>query len=181
MANEAEHDLGVAEALEAEAIGPPGQRRFRLRVTAGAVTASIWCEKTQVNALAEAIQQLLARHRRRGEGQRLAAQPLAPFPDRATHDFLAGRMALGYDEDAGQFTLYATDVEAVGADPAPTIRVDLGRRDARLFVVQAEETLAGGRPTCPLCRAPIEGESHLCPRSNGHAEDALTEIGPPEF
>ena len=181
MANGAEHDLGAAEVLEAEAIGPPGQRRFRLRVTAGDQTASIWCEKTQVSALAEAIQQVLARHRRAGEGRRPASRPLEPFPDRASHDFLAGRIALGYDEDADSITLFATDVEQGGANPTPTLRVDLDRRAARLFTVQAEETLAGGRPACPLCKQPIEGAEHLCPRSNGHAENALAEIGPPDF
>lgn len=181
MANGAEHDLGAAEVLEAEAIGPPGQRRFRLRVIAGDQTASIWCEKTQVNALAEAIQQVLARHRQTGEGRRPPSRPLEPFPDRATHDFLAGRIALGYDEDADTITLFATDVEQGGPNATPTLRVDIDRRAARLFTVQAEETVAGGRPTCPLCQQPIEGAEHLCPRSNGHAEDALAEIGPPEF
>ncbi len=181
MANGAEHDLGVAEVLEAEAIGPPGQRRFRLRVIAGDQTASIWCEKTQVSALAEAIQQVLARHRRANEGRRPVALPLEPFPDRPTHDFLAGRIALGYDEYAETITLFATDIEAGGPNATPTLRVDLDRRAARLFTVQAEETVAGGRPTCPLCQQPIEGSAHLCPRSNGHAEDALAEIGPPEL
>lgn len=181
MANGAEHDLGLAEVLEAEAIGLPGQRRFRLRVIAGDQTASIWCEKTQVAALAEAIQQVLARHRRSSDGRRPAPPPLEPFPDRATHDFLAGRIALGYDEDADTITLFATDIEQGGANPPPTLRVDVDRRTARLFTAQADDTVAGGRPNCPLCKQPIEGSEHLCPRTNGHAEDALAEIGPPDF
>ena len=181
MANGAEHDLGVAEVLEAEAIGPPGQRRFRLRVIAGHQTASIWCEKTQVSALADAIQQVLARHRQPGDGRRPSSRPLEPFPDRPTIEFLAGRIALGYDEEADTITLFATDVEQDGPNATPTLRVDLDRRTSRLFTVQAEETVAGGRPTCPLCQQPIEGTSHLCPRSNGHSKDALAEIGPPDF
>lgn len=181
MANGAEHDLGLAELLETEAIGPPGQRRFRLRVTAGNQTASVWCEKTQVSALADAIQQFLARHRRASDGRRPPSPMLSAFPDQPTHDFLAGRIALGYDEDADTINLFVTDVEAEGANAPPTLRVDLERRVARLFTVQAEETLAGGRPSCPLCQEPLEGSAHLCPRQNGHSEDALAEIGPPEF
>ncbi len=181
MANGAEHDLGVAEVLEAEAIGPPGQRRFRLRVIAGEQTASIWCEKTQVSALSEAVEQVLARHGPSGQGRRPASRPLEPFPDRPTHEFLAGQIALGYNEDADLITLFATDVEQGGMNPQPTVRVDLNRQVARLFTVQAEETVAGGRPTCPLCKQPLEGSEHLCPRTNGHAADALAEIGPPEF
>ena len=181
MANGAEYDLGEAEVLEAEAIGLPGQRRFRLRVIAGDKTASIWCEKTQVGALAEAIQQVLSRHRRASDGRRPAARPLEPFPDRPTHDFLAGRIALGYDEDADSITLFATDIEQGGPNDTPTLRCDLSRQVARLFTVQAEETVAGGRPDCPLCKQPLEGSEHLCPRTNGHSQDALAEIGPPEF
>lgn len=181
MANGAEHDLGVAGVLEAEAIGPPGQRRFRLRVTAGDKTASIWCEKTQVSALAEAIQQVLARRRQTSDGRRPAAPALVPFPDQPTHEFLAGQIALGYNDDADTITLFATDVEQAGPNAQPTIRVEINRQDARLFTAQAEETVAGGRPDCPLCKQPLEGSEHLCPRTNGHAEDALAEIGPPEF
>ena len=181
MANGAEHDLGLAAVLEAEAIGPPGQRRFRLRVIAGETYASIWCEKLQVSALAEAIQQTLARHRQPGDGRRPAPPPLEPFPDRAEHDFQAGGIALGYNEDADLITVFATDIDAPGPNPTPTIRVDVDRRAARLFTVQAEQAVEGGRPTCPLCTQPIEGDAHLCPRTNGHAEDALAEIGPPEF
>ena len=173
--------MGAADVLEAEAIGPPGQRRFRLRVTAGPQTASVWCEKTQVSALAEAIQQLLARQRRTGEGRRPAARPLEPFPDQPTLDFLAGRIALGYDEDADTITLFATDVEVVSPNAEATLRVDLGRAAARRFCAQAEETVAGGRPTCPLCQSPVEGAAHLCPRTNGHAADALAELGPPDL
>ena len=179
MANGAERDLGAADALEAEAIGPPGQRRFRLRVTAGPVTASIWCEKEQVNSLAAAVQQILARHRRSSEGRRLAAPALRPFPDQPNYDFQVGRIALNYDEDADHLTLFLTDIEQAGN--RPTLRVDFGRRTARLFTVQAEAAVAGGRPLCPLCQQPLEGAEHLCPRSNGHGEDALAGIGPPEF
>ena len=181
MPNGAEYDLGAADLLEAEAIGPPGQRRFRLRITAGDVTASIWCEKTQVSALADRIQQVLARNRRRGAGRRPEARPLEPFPDQPTHDFLTIDFALSYDEDSDTITLFAFDQESYEARSEPTLRVDIDRRVARLFSSQAEQTIEGGRPTCPLCKQPIEGSEHLCPRTNGHAEDALAEIGPPDF
>lgn len=178
MTSSAEWDLGAATALEAEAIGEPGQRRFRLRVTAGKVTASIWCEKEQVNSLATAVQQVLARHRREEERRPLAPQ-LLDFPNSPTHEFLAGRIALGYDEDAHTLSLFATDIEA--QEDRPTLRVDFSRDIARRFTVQAEQAVSGGRPTCPLCKQPLEGGQHLCPHTNGHGDDALSSIGPPEF
>ncbi len=179
MASSAEWDLGAATALEAEAVGEPGQRRFRLRVIAGDVTAAIWCEKEQVNSLATAVQQVLARYRREEERRRPTAPELLDFPLNPTHEFLAGQIALGYDEDAHTLTLFATDIEA--DSERPTLRVDFSREIARRFTVQAEQAVAGGRPTCPLCKQPLEGEEHLCPQTNGHGDGALAGIGPPEF
>ena len=179
MTSSAEWDLGAATALEAEAIGEPGQRRFRLRVTAGDVTAAIWCEKEQVNSLATAVQQILARHRRDEERRRPIALDLIGFPLTPTHEFQAGRIALGYDEDAHTLTLYATDIDA--QSDRPTLRVDFSREIARAFTVQAELAVAGGRPSCPLCKQPLEGDAHLCPQTNGHGDSSLAGIGPPEF
>lgn len=179
MSAAAEWDLGSATALEAEAIGPAGQRRFRLRVSAGDVTASIWCEKEQVNSLATAVQQILARFRREGEGRRPASPELGDFPLNPTHEFQAGRLALGYDEDARTLSLFATDIETDSEQP--TLRVDFSREIARRFTVQAEQAVAGGRPTCPLCKEPLEGDEHLCPQTNGHGDGALAGIGPPDF
>ncbi len=179
MANGAEWDLGEADALEAEAIGPPGQRRFRLRVTAGGATAAIWCEKEHVSSLATAIQQQLARRRQPGEGRRPQAAALSPFPDRPTHEFQLGQLGIDYNDRLDSLIVYATDVER--SSNQPTLRFALGRQAARAFTVQAEQTVAGGRPTCPLCQQPLEGSEHLCPRSNGHDDEALAGIGPPDF
>lgn len=179
MASPIEWDLGAATALEAEAIGEPGSRRFRLRVIAGDVTASIWCEKEHVDSLAASIERVLASKRVAGDGRQPPAPELAAFPLNPDAEFLAGRLALSYDEDADLLTLYATDVEGPG--DVPTLRVEFGRVVARGFTALAEAALAGGRPLCPLCRQPLEGDSHLCPQTNGHGEDALLEIGPPEF
>lgn len=179
MANGAEWDLGEADTLEAEAIGLPGQRRFRLRVSAGDATAAIWCEKEHVSSLATAIQQQLARRRQPGEGRRPPAQALSPFPDRPTHEFQLGQLGLEYNPNLDNVVVYATDVEQ--SSNRPTLRFALGRQAARRFTVQAEQTVAGGRPTCPLCQQPLEGSEHLCPRRNGHGDGALAGIGPPDF
>ena len=30
--------------------------------------------------------------------------------------------------------------------------------------------VSSGRPTCPLCRAPLDGGPHACVKQNGHRE-----------
>ena len=180
MGGAAEHDLGALAALEAEAIGAPGQRSFRLRLLADGVAASLWLEKEQVGALAAAIQQVLAQHRKGAERRRPAAPGLGEFPPQATYDFQVSRLALAYDGEGDVLAVYATAVEAEDQG-RPTLRATFTRELARRFSVQAEETITAGRPLCPLCKAPVEEEGHLCPPGNGHSTDALAWLGPPDL
>lgn len=180
MSPSAEHDLGGVERLEAEAIGPPGQRRFRLRLTGESECASLWLEKEQVQALATAIQQVLAQHRRGTEGKRPRPPELGPFPLNADLDFQVGRLALAYDDAADVLAIYATDVEHAQSAEA-TLRATFTRDQARLFSAQAEATVEAGRSLCPLCEAPVGGAEHLCPPTNGHSDDILAWLPPPEL
>lgn len=180
MAAGAEHDLGRAHALEVEAIGSPGERSFRIRVLSEGGSSSLWLEKEQVRALATAIQQTLAQHPRAGEERRLEAPPLGEFPRHPTHDFHVSRLALAYDDDAEALAIYVTDMEADEQEGA-TLRIVFDRHLARLFSAQAEATMTAGRPLCPLCKQPLEGSQHLCPPANGHSDDALAWLGPPDL
>ena len=51
-------DFGRADSIEPEAIGEPGDRRFRIRVMARLESASLWLEKEQVASLALAVTRL---------------------------------------------------------------------------------------------------------------------------
>ena len=53
-------DFGLVDAIDAEAIGQPGQRRFRLRVRSGQEYAALWMEKESVAALGRSFSALLA-------------------------------------------------------------------------------------------------------------------------
>lgn len=181
MAANAKHDLGALRAFETEAVGEPGQRRFRLRIATEEMSASLWLEKEQVRALSTAIQQVLSQHRRSEDGKRPSSQPLGAFPLNPDLDFQVGRLALAYDDDADVLAIYATDVEAGQEAPIATLRATFSRTQARLFSAQADETVEGGRPLCPLCKEPVDGYSHLCPPSNGHSDDVMAWVPPPEL
>lgn len=180
MPDSAEHDLGRVDTFEAEAIGEPGQRRFRLRLDANGLSAALWTEKEQVQALATAIEQVLAQNRRPGEAQRPALPALADFPRHPTHDFRVSRLALAYDDDGDALAIYATDAAAEDQDRA-TLRATFSRAQARIFSRQAQDTVSAGRPLCPLCKDPLDPGGHLCPPANGHSDDALAWLGPPEL
>ena len=180
MANGAEHDLGLVDSFEAESIGEPGDRRFRLRLMASGETASLWIEKEQVQALANAIEQVLVLHRKDRDGSRPPAAGLADFPRHPTHDFRVSRLALAYDDGGEALAIYATDA-AAGDQERATLRASFSRELARRFSRQAQDAVAAGRPLCPLCKEPLDPGEHLCPPANGHAEDAITWLGPPEL
>ena len=181
MAANAKHDLGALQTFETEAVGEPGQRRFRLRVATEETSASLWLEKEQVRALSTAIQQVLSQHRRAEDGKRPSSQPLGAFPLNADLDFQVGRLALAYDDEAEVLAIYVTDMEAGQETPMATLRATFTRIQARLFSAQADETVEGGRSLCPLCKEPVDDYDHLCPPSNGHSDDVMAWVPPPEL
>ncbi|MDQ2903995.1 MAG: DUF3090 family protein, partial [Chloroflexota bacterium] len=72
-------DLGIVELLGAEAVGQPGQRRFRLFARSSRGTAVMWMEKEQLSTLSVAVDRLLA-HITEGQVLRVEAQAAAPEP-----------------------------------------------------------------------------------------------------
>ena len=50
--------------------------------------------------------------------------------------------------------------------------MEIGRAAARALVTQITEIVSAGRPRCPLCGQPLEGDgAHFCPSSNGHSQE----------
>ena len=174
MPDKYQYDLGAAERLSAEAIGEPGQRRFRLLAAGPGGDAAIWLEKEQLHSLAISIARLLEIVDREGRAGNLAA-PDGSAPSAPTRafagslDFQSGNWSLGYDEAAGIIEFQAFDVEE-GNEEAARVRFSATLEQGKAFSEEALQVYSAGRPTCPLCNAPLtEGEGHNCPRANGHA------------
>jgi uncharacterized repeat protein (TIGR03847 family) len=178
MANRS-HDLGLVLGLEAEALGVPGQRTFRVHAHSRSGAARLWLEKEQLQALATAVEQLLgeiSQARGRGSGESGAT---LPFPGTPGIEFHVGRITLGYEQDTDlvSMTVYelgdAPDEEEPRlGDPTPAgeqVQFQATREQMRAFSQKALEVCAAGRPRCPLCGTPLDGPTHFCPRSTGHA------------
>ena len=177
-------DFGRVSSLEAEAIGLPGQRTFRLRVASGEHTASLWLEKEQLQALALALMRLLVQM---GQPSYIpaagaVANPLSSFPEEPSLDFKVGRLGLGFDQADGSVVFFAYDAESEGEaeteseEESEQAEAVLACRAApaqcRDLVAMIEAVIAAGRPLCRLCLAPIDPEGHVCARSNGHGSEA---------
>ncbi|HLF75998.1 MAG TPA: DUF3090 family protein [Dehalococcoidia bacterium] len=163
----AEHDFGRAQSIDAESVGVPGQRRFRLLVSAGTQSASIWMEKQQLAGIGTWFEEVLEKLDR----EQPSTEPdVEPAPIGAVYDveFRASQIGLGYAEEDGLFAIHAFDES--GAAGPPAFRCLINRGQSRVLARKIAGVIAGGRQICPLCGAPVDPSGHVCPRSNGHAK-----------
>ena len=180
---EARFDFAAVDAIDAESIGEPGKRTFRVRILRSDESAALWVEKQQLAALGEAIPRLIEQLDSEDQHPDIDARPISYFPDDPTVDFKVGRLALGYAAQEDRLVLIAHDL---GPDPdeeddlgmgaehedydpeMPAFACRFTREQARFLSNSCADAVAGGRPACVLCHRPINPEGHMCPRANGH-------------
>jgi uncharacterized repeat protein (TIGR03847 family) len=182
MSDDELHDFGQADLLDAEAIGQPGQRRFRLFARSGYGSASLWLERQQMEALSLALDKLLAEASggtvlRREAQATVPRPPGAPddFPSQPDVEFRVAQLTLGYDEEHDTIVLLAAPLELVETDeadvvrddPAPQFAARISRQQAIGLSGHIAGALAGGRPRCPFCGEPME-PAHVCVKQNGY-------------
>lgn len=181
MADDA-FESGSGPALEAqrlmvEAIGQPGQRRFRLLAVVDGGTHIVWMEKQQLQALGMALEQLLEQLPDAGLDLGPANVPLE-FDTQTASQFRAGRMELGYDERRDRLVIAAHDMQSDDDDEnddpislgrtRPDFACRLTRSQAREISADAAAVVSAGRPRCTMCGQPMSPEGHVCPHMNGH-------------
>ncbi len=179
-------DFGIVEVLGAEAVGQPGQRRFRIYVQAERNSAIMWMEKEQLNSLSLALDRFLAQIT---EGQVLRTEAQAgnrpitegmptDFPVQPTYEFQVGQIKINYDERSTQFLLNAIPLQIVMERDEAQVFMDEEQAVSFLFTHQQAQYLSStivqvvtaGRPVCPLCHTPLDDGPHACIKQNGHRE-----------
>lgn len=177
------------ERFVAGAVGQPGERAFYLQARAAGRLTSVACEKVQVAALAERLDELLDEVLRQGGGTVPAVTPTDlrdddPLEQPIMADFRAGTIALGWDAEGEVVVIECesadADTEAELADDtdddrllsessdADVLRVRITPAAARAFAERALKIVSAGRPPCPLCGLPLDSDGHVCPRQNGY-------------
>lgn len=168
--SETPYNFGRVSDVDANAVGVPGRRTFRLVVKGEEGLASLWLEKEELQALGVAIDQMLARLSRKPEWKvyGTAPQPYEPGQDEdATPlvEFKVGQLSIGYDTDKRLFVLLAHDAEDDPEGPATFTCLASGGQ-LRELSRRISSVVAAGRPRCFLCGDPIEPEGHACIRWN---------------
>lgn len=156
-------DLQHLSSLHTEALGMPGQRRFRLLLDSRVGSAVLWVERQHLESLALAIAQILAQTRGEPDEPGDAGHAVGSL----RVEFTLGRLELGHDQ-AGHRYLLGAEALASPDEPAQTVQAWTTRSQIEALAEEIGTVLAAGRPRCRLCGAPINGGSHPCPRANGH-------------
>ena len=155
------------KVFTAGTVGEPGQRVFYLQAQGNGVVVTLKCEKQQVGALADYLAGMLADLPAFDDA---AVPTLLSLVEPLVPEWTVGTLAVAWDEGSDRMVLVAEellgeeDVEA-GATPARA-SFRLTREQVAAFVDRARETVAGGRPPCPLCGGPLDPSGHDCPRLN---------------
>jgi uncharacterized repeat protein (TIGR03847 family) len=181
-------DLGTATTLGADAVGQPGQRRFRLFARTRAYSAILWMEKEQLLNLSLVIDRILAQV---SEGRILRTEAQAgglpsaggempdDFPISPDFDLQVGQLRLSFEGDQDLFTLVAVPFEITEDEQGePRLYLHSDEALSIFFSIEQAQRLASritalvnaGRPVCPLCHAPLDGGPHACIKQNGHRE-----------
>lgn len=179
-------DLGRVRVLGADAVGQPGQRRFRLFAQSGRGSLVVWMEKEQLNSLSIALDRALAqlsegqvlRTEARAGGRSSPQTMPADFPSSPTYEFQAGQIGLNYDERDDLFLIGVTPFEIILQGEEPAVQLRDEDEVSFLFSLYEAQNLSSviasvvnaGRPVCPLCGIPLDGGPHACVKQNGHRE-----------
>lgn len=183
------YDFGHANLLDAEAIGEPGARRFRIFVRSLRGAASLWVERDQLDRLGALVERILEKSGEppdknaigltlRPEAMaHVVPPPGAPadFPNDPDVEFLVGPMQLGASEDGQELLLRATPLEVIESEGEIIARegdtakfaVVFNRRQARALCNSINSLLLMGRPRCPFCNSQMS-PGHVCAKQNGY-------------
>lgn len=160
------------ERLRIEALGEPGQRRFRLMAVIDGETYIIWMEKQQLQALGLAVEQLLEQVPGTDLALEESGSPV-DFNDQTMHQFRVGRIELGYESVSNRVVISAYDLEQDEDEESATLVLRLNLRQGAELSTDAASVVAAGRPRCPMCGNPMDQEGHVCPQQNGHLPISL--------
>jgi len=163
-------------------VGQPGDRTFYLQASDGSGrTVSVALEKTQVQVLADRMNELLDEVAGRANTvipPDADVDDLEPLTAPVDEEFRVAAMGLAWDGSEEAVVVEAVaatdepiDEEAIlsDSDEGPdALRVTITPMAARAFIARARRVVAAGRPPCPLCSLPLDPAGHVCPRQNGY-------------
>jgi uncharacterized repeat protein (TIGR03847 family) len=183
-------DFDLPDRFATGAVGEPGGRTFFLQAVQGQRVASVMLEQEQVSVLADRVLAIVDEVERRGlaaiDSGPAGAVDERPLEQPLFEEFRVGTLIIEWDEDVDRLIVEARSMtfDAGAGETAPRVDEDLDEDDipddapigpdvlrvrltpfmAQQFARRANSVVAGGRPVCPFCGAPLERLGHFCGR-----------------
>jgi uncharacterized repeat protein (TIGR03847 family) len=164
------YDLDPVTRITAHAVGEPGRRVFYLQARRAQELVSLIAEKEQINALAQAVNQLLEDLAEKNP-LLSSADDLMLIRDMSLEEplepkFRIAQMGIGYDADHDMVILVMQGLQEDESESAPTARFSATRQQMRALSEHAAQIVAQGRKICGNCGRPIDPTGHFCPQMN---------------
>lgn len=163
---EADHEFINISHFVPETFGNPGQRTFRINVVSESSDAKLWLEKQQLAELCLTIIET-DEYTDKEPSTDTKKVPENIVQSQLTYlDFKVVKLAFGYNTESGLFVIEAYELD----NETPTVRIWVTRKSAIDFADKGMKIVSSGRPSCELCKKPIDPEGHHCERQNGHSK-----------
>ena len=164
------HEYDPVTHITAGAVGKPGQRTFYIQAERGLDRITLLCEKQQVQALAEAVDEMIANL---AEEFAITSQKDLSVDDAAMTIkepaeplFRVGTMGLGYDAARDRILLVAQEAVSEDEERDPLeVRFFATRAQMQVLSAHARDVVNRGRPPEQVA---LQAEAHS--RRNGHGE-----------
>lgn len=168
------YEFGDVESIAVGAIGLPGRRTFYVQVRAEGQRITVKCEKQQVQALAQYLDNLL--DDLPAPSDRPLAQSLELVLPVEPASFTVGPIGLAFDQETDRFVVVleefvVPDPDTGELDPddvsaGSKLRFHITRGQAQAFAEHGDSVVAAGRPPCGWCGLPMDPDGHACPKMN---------------
>src|SRR5437867_794639 len=165
------YDLDPVTRITAHAVGEPGKRVFYLQARRDRQLVSLICEKEQVRALAQAINQLLEDLAEKNPLLSSSDDMIILATDMSLEEplesrFRVAQMGIGYDAERDMVILVMQGLQEEEGEDVPTARFSATRQQMRALSEHAARVVAQGRKICGNCGRPIDVSGHFCPQMN---------------
>ena len=166
---ESRYEFDEVTVFSAHAMGVPGKRTFFVALGDKDRWVRIWLEKTDLQAFALSVNQLLLKVSRgqplASSGTGLALSGADPASGLPAAELEADEITLGYEDGKASMNVGA---HAVGPQRQSRIELECrpGLAQLSVFAGHSLDVCAAGRPLCVLCGGPMDPGGHICPRNN---------------
>lgn len=140
-------EFSEIEHVEAQAIGQPGQRRFRMVFTANGESLYLWMEKQQLQALGLAFEQILTHLQIVQIAiplEDVVQEDASPIVPLGAAEMQVGRLQVGYDEEHRHVVLLVHDITTTGEDDEPDFAAHMDRDQTGELAMQIRRVVNSG-------------------------------------